>query len=180
MFQTIFSSHPPPLVLAPAWHLQRDISISRYGIQSLLRNVHTIECHSTRSLPPAPRLRRLLTASRCLRFHSRVSSPRTDSQRSRILASSSILLNSTLHTGPFACELCGKKNGSEASSALTCCVPAGTGVLVAATAVMVLGILVVAGTLFAKAGSSRSRSSSESRSRWPISEKPSRQVRAGE
>jgi hypothetical protein len=29
MFQTIFSSHPPPFELAPAWHLQRDISISR-------------------------------------------------------------------------------------------------------------------------------------------------------
>ena len=114
-------------------------------------------------------------ASRCLRFHSRVSSPRTDSQRSRICASFSVLLNLTLHTGPFACELCGKKNGSEVSSALACWVRAGAGAEVAAVVgvVVVLGIVAVAGVLFAKAGSSRSRSSSKSRSRWPISEKPS-------
>ena len=113
--------------------------------------------HSTRS---PPRLRRLLTASRCRRFHSRVSSPRATSQRARISSSSSVRVNLTLCTWSF----CGKKNGSEESSAL-CCV-------VSTVADRTLRLDVVKGAGAAtleKAGSSMcrsmSRSSSESISR---------------
>jgi hypothetical protein len=93
--------------------------------------------------------------------------PRAASQRARISASSSVRANLTLCTWPF----CGKKNGSEESSAL-CCV-------VSTAADRALRLDVATGAVAAvigKAGSSRcrsmSRSSSESRSRWPIREKP--------
>ena len=65
-----------------------------------------------------------------------------------------------------------------ASRALAWCVRVGAGAAAAAERVVVEGsdaemaMGVVAGALFAKAGSSKSRSSSESRSRWPIKEKP--------
>ena len=70
-----------------------------------------------------PRLRRLLTASWCRGFHSRVSSLRVAYQRARTSASSSVRVNLTLCMWPF----CGKKNGSEESGAFRCVVSAATG-----------------------------------------------------
>ena len=81
----------------------------------------SVYIHSIRSPPPPPRLRRLLTASRCLRFHSRVSSPRATSHRARICASSSVRANLTLAVRAwlppfgFVVEVCGKKNGRAVS-----------------------------------------------------------------
>jgi hypothetical protein len=131
--------------------------------------------HSTRS--PPPRLRRLLTASRCLRFHSRVSSPRAVSHRARIRASSSVRPKLTLRMRPVVFERFGKKSGKVESRALDPFVAAGVG---AAEWLVAVGLDVAieagAGALFARVGSpksrSRSRSRSESRLRWPIKEKP--------
>jgi hypothetical protein len=126
--------------------------------------------HSTRS-PPC--LRWLLTASRSQRFHSRVSSPCAASQCARITTSSSVRVNLTVcGTWP----LCGKKSGSDKSSALGC-------VMGVAGANRPPRLDMANGTDIAalgKVGASRfrsmSRSSSESRSRWLISEKPVKEL----
>ena len=114
-----------------------------------------------------PRLHRLLTASRCRHFHSRISSPRAASQHTGISASSSVRANLTIHVWPF----CGKKSGSDVSSAL-CCV-------MGADRVLRLDLATDADTAaLGKAGESRFRSisrssfESRSRSRVPISGKP--------
>jgi len=121
--------------------------------------------HSTCSLP---HLRRLLSASECRRFHSRVSSPHAASQRARMTASSSVRANlAVCSTWP----VCGKKSRSDESSAL-CCV---MGVHWAPRLDVATGADGALGDAGVSWFRSMSRSSSElrSRSRWPISEKPS-------
>ena len=98
--------------------------------------------HSTRSPPPPPRLRRLLTASRCLRFHSHVSSPRAASHRARICVSSSVRANLTLilrawPPSPFGIR--GKKSGSVVSKELIWVLDCRAGAGVDAGCVMVMG-----------------------------------------
>ena len=140
------------------------LSISIPFLHSLQTKIltapHEYDSHSTR---PPPRLRRLLTASRCLRFHSRVSSPRAASQRSRICASSSVRVNplAALRTWPLKFVFFGKKNGKAASRVPGGCASA----KVAAAWLVVVDADTGIGALFVKAGSFMSRSSSESRSR---------------
>ena len=129
--------------------------------------------HSTRSPPPPPRLRRLLTASRCLRFHSRVSSPRAASHRARICVSSSVRANLTLtlRAWPPPFDVCGKKNGKVVSRELVLDCHVGPGVAAGRVVVMGSDVGTLAGQepLLVEADSSKPRSksssSSESRSR---------------
>ena len=117
---------------------------------------------STRS---PPRLRRLLTASRCRRFHSRVSSPCLTSKRAQITASSSVGANLTSCMWPFYV----KKSGRDVSRALYCALGADRALRLDVATGTDTGALGKAGASWFM---SKSRSSSESRSRWLISEKP--------